>query len=167
MSYEDEAGSGAGTDYLTARGRDWPSVRQFNVFLANRVGGLLDTVRRFEQADVRIVSLSVVNSADCAVIRLVFSDAERAVDILDAAKFAYTESDLLVVKLPEHHQPILQICKALLVGEINIHYTYPILIGVGPANSTALALYVEDHEAAVATLQREGFTIFTDSDLKD
>ncbi|VTS00422.1 acetolactate synthase [Tuwongella immobilis] len=163
MSY----GDGAETDYLTARGRDWPSVRQFNVFLANRVGGLLDTVRRFEQANLRIVSLSVINSADCAVIRMVFSDPERATEILESAGIAYTESDLLVVKMPDDPQPILQICKALLVGEINIHYTYPILIGVGPSGSTALALYVEDHEAACVTLMREGFTIFTDSDLID
>ena len=52
-------GEGAGVDYATARGRDWPSVRQFNVFLENRVGGLLSVVRRFEATDVRIVSLIV------------------------------------------------------------------------------------------------------------
>src|SRR5262245_44517363 len=40
--------SGAGIDFATARGRDWPSVRQFNVFLENRLGALLTLVRRFE-----------------------------------------------------------------------------------------------------------------------
>ena len=53
MSYGDES---AGIDFSTARGRDWPSVRQFNVFLENRVGALLDVVRRFETTDIRIVS---------------------------------------------------------------------------------------------------------------
>ncbi len=43
--------SGAGIDLQTARGRDWPSVRQFNVFVANRLGGLADVVRRFETSD--------------------------------------------------------------------------------------------------------------------
>ena len=37
MSFGDEE---AGTGYATARGRDWPSVRQFNVFVENRLGGL-------------------------------------------------------------------------------------------------------------------------------
>ena len=73
---EDEAGAGVGFD--TARGRDWPSVRQFNVFLANRMGALLDLVKRFELSDVRLVSLTVVETADCAIIRLVPSDPERA-----------------------------------------------------------------------------------------
>ena len=72
MSYadDDEAGIGLGT----ARGRDWPSVRQFNVFLANRLGALLDLVRAFETTSVKIVALTVVESADCAIIRIVPSN---------------------------------------------------------------------------------------------
>src|SRR2546426_3379769 len=50
------------TDIATARGRDWPSVRQFNVFLENRLGAMMDLVRRFESSDIRIVSLTVVDS---------------------------------------------------------------------------------------------------------
>ena len=42
-------GGEAPIDFDTAKARDWPSVRQFNVFLANRIGALLDLVRRFEQ----------------------------------------------------------------------------------------------------------------------
>src|SRR5213076_3632496 len=102
MSYGDE---GAAIGYSTARARDWPSVRQFNVFVPNRVGGLLNVVRRFEGSDNRIVSLTVVDTADCAIIRLVVSHPERAAEVLDFAKLPYTESDLLVVQLPEGTQP--------------------------------------------------------------
>ena len=56
--------SGSSIALATARGRDWPSVRQFNVFVANRLGGLLDVVRRFESTDIRIISITVVDSAD-------------------------------------------------------------------------------------------------------
>ena len=156
--------SGAAIDFATARGRDWPSVRQFNVFIANRVGGLLDVVRRFETSDNRIVSLTINESADCAIIRLVLSDPERAIEIFEQAKLPFTESDLLVVQLPEGPQPLLQICKALLVAEINIHYAYPLMIG--PQGCAAVALHVEDHETAVATLSRQGFVLFTENDLK-
>ena len=158
-------GSGAVTDFETARGRDWPSVRQFNVFLANRIGALMDVVRRFESTDIQIVSLTVVDSADCAIIRLVLSDPERALGIFEQAKLPFTESDLLVVKLPDGRQPIAQICKALLSAELNIHYAYPLLMGVGPEGSTALALHVDDHETAVIVLQSKGFTTFTEGDL--
>src|SRR5262245_6998517 len=158
-------GDNAGTEFETARDRDWPSVRQFNVFLENRLGALMDLVRRFESTDIRIVSLTVVDSADCAIIRMVLSDPERAREVFDFAKLPVTESDLLVVKVPEGNQPLAHICKALLSAEIDIHYAYPLLIG--PQGCAALALHVADHEMAVGTLARMGFTIFGDNDLVD
>ena len=93
--------SGAGIDFSTARGRDWPSVRQFNVFIANRVGALMHVVRQFETTDIHIVALTVVDSADCAIIRMVLSNPERALEIFERAKLPVTESDLLVVQLPD------------------------------------------------------------------
>ncbi|HXG12279.1 MAG TPA: acetolactate synthase [Gemmataceae bacterium] len=155
-------GAGLGTDYATARGRDWPSVRQFNVFLENRLGALLNVVRRFETTDLHIVSLTVVDSADCAIIRMVLSDPERALEIFEQAKLPVTESDLLVVQLPEGPQPLLKICKALLEAEVSIHYAYPLL--VGPRGRAALAIRVDDLEMAAQTLSRNGFTLFTEGD---
>ena len=158
-------GEGTGIDFETAHGRDWPSVRQFNVFLANRIGALMDVVRRFESTDIRIVSLTVVDSADCAIVRLVLSDPERALEIFAQGKMMVTESDLLVVKLPSGNQPLASICRALLTAEISIHYAYPLMIGVGPEGNNALAIHVDDHETAVATLRDKGFTIYTEGDL--
>ena len=161
----DSEEGGGGVGFATMRGRDWPSVRQFNVFLANRMGALLDLVRRFEMTDVRVVSLTVVETADCAIIRLVPSDYERAFEILTTAKLPFTESDLMVVKLPDNDQPLITICKALLAAEINIRYAYPLMIGIGPMGHTAMALNVEDHESAVNTLTQQGFMVFTENDL--
>ena len=148
MSLGDEAG--AGYDAATARGRDWPSVRQFNVFLSNRLGALLDLLRRFEQTDVRVVSLTVIETSDCAIIRLVSSDYERSFEILTSAKFAFTESDLLVVKLPDDDHPLHTLTKALLSAEIDLRYMYPLLIGVGPLGNTAVAIHVDGFESAAA-----------------
>jgi hypothetical protein len=164
MSHEQGGDSGASTPFATARGRDYPSVRQFNVFVENRVGNLLAVVRHFESTDIRIVSLTVVDSADCAIIRLVLSDPERALEIFERAKLPVTESDLLVVQLPEGSRPLLDICKGLLGAEIGIHYAYPLL--VGPQGHAAVALHVEDHELAARTLTRLGFTLFTENDLQ-
>jgi hypothetical protein len=161
MSY----GGDEGIDFATARGRDWPSVRQFNVFLENRLGALLDVVRRFETTDIRIVSLTVVDSADCAIVRMVLSDPERALEIFNLAKLPITESDLLVVQLPEGRQPLLKITKALLTAELDIHYAYPLL--VGPRGCAALALHVQDHEMAANTLQGQGFILFSESDFSE
>ncbi len=161
MSY----GGESGTEYDTAHGRDWPSVRQFNVFLENRVGALLDVVRRFEATDIRIVSLSIVDLADCAIVRMVLGDPERAKEIFEQADVPVTESDLLVVQLPEGPQPLAQICKALLSAEINLDYAYPLM--VGPNGRATIAIHVDDHETAVHTMEAKGFTVLTENDLNE
>jgi hypothetical protein len=163
MSFGGDEGSEIG--FTTARGRDWPSVRQFNVFVENRLGNLLNVIRRFETSDNRIVSVTIVDSADCAIIRIVLSDPERALEVFQQAGLQFTESDLLVVQLPEGQQPLLEICKALLTAEINIDYAYPLLIG--PHGHAALALHVEDHDVAAQTLDRAGFVLFTENDLNE
>lgn len=154
--------SGEGIDLDTARGRDWPSVRQYNVFLENRLGALLNVVRRFETTDLHIVSFTVVDSADCAIVRMVLSDPERALEIFQQANLPVAESDLLVVQLPDGPKPLLEICKALLQAEINIHYAYPLL--VGPQGRAALAIHVEELEGAARTLSKQGFTLLTEGD---
>lgn len=159
MSYGD---GGSEVGFETARGRDWPSVRQFNVFLENRLGALQNVVRRFETSDNRIISLMIIDSADCAIIRIVLSDPERAREVFEQANLPITESDLLVVQLPEGPQPLLQICKALLQAEINVNYAYPLL--VEPQGNPALAIHVEDHENAAQMLLKLGFVLFTEGD---
>lgn len=166
MTFEEDGGD-QGVGFATARARDWPSVRQFNVFLANRMGAMLELVRKFETSDVRVVSLTVIETADCAIIRVVPSDYERGYELLKQARLPFTESDLLVVKLPDNDQPLLTITKALLAAEVNLHYCYPLLTGVGPLGNTALAVHVDDIENAAHALQAQGFTVFTENDLKE
>ncbi|MBL8821693.1 MAG: acetolactate synthase [Planctomycetia bacterium] len=160
MTYGDEGG----TELSTLRGRDYPGVRQFSIFLENRVGALLDMVRRLEASGNRIVAMSVVDSADCAVIRLILSDPERAVETLQQAKLPFLECDLLLVQLPQGNAPVGMVCKALLAAEINIHYAYPLMIG-SASHRPVLAIHVDDHETGSQTLQRQGFTVLSERDL--
>ena len=62
-------GEGAGTGFATMRGRNYPTIRQFTVFLENRVGQLLEVIRRFEGSRVRIVALSINDATECAFVR--------------------------------------------------------------------------------------------------
>ena len=63
-----------------APGRNYPTLRQFTIFLENRVGRLLEVVRRFEASRVRIVALSINDSTECAFLRLLLSHPEQGPD---------------------------------------------------------------------------------------
>jgi hypothetical protein len=159
------SGEHAGTDYATMRGRDYPSIRQFTVFLENRVGQLLEVVRRFEGSNVRIVGLSISDSAECAVVRFLLSDPEQGREVLERAGLAIVESDLIGVEMPDSQQPLLQVCTALLQAEVNISQIYPLL--ARPRGRPAVALMVDNIEIALDTLANKGFSAVNEDDLKE
>lgn len=164
MSHGD-AGAGAGIGFATARGRNWPTLRQFTVFLENRVGQLLEVVRRFEGSRVRIVALSINDSGECAFVRFLLSHPEQGREILERAGLAIIESDLLGVELPDDLQPLLRICTALLQAEVNIIQAYPIM--ARPRGRPAVALMVDNTEMGMETLAAKGFTMITEGDLDE
>ena len=146
------------------RGRNYPAIRQFTVFLENRVGQLLEVVRRFEGSKVRIVALSIADSAECAFVRFLLSHPEEGREILERAGLAIIETDLIGVDLPEGPQALLQICTALLQAEVNIIQAYPLL--VRPRGRAAVALMVDNIEMGLETLAAKGFTMITEADLQ-
>ena len=156
-------GEGAVTDFQTARGRDYPTIRQFTVFLENRVGQLLEVVRRFEGTGIRIVALSINDSAECAFVRFLLSHPERGREILERAGLALIETDLIGLELPAGSQPLLQICTALLQAEINIIQAYPLMLRSHGA--PAVAIMVDNTEVALDMLARKGFRMITEHDL--
>jgi hypothetical protein len=139
-------------------------VRQFTVFLENKVGRLQTLVRALEQGTGKIAAMSIHEAADSALVRLICSGPDEAREILKYANFAFSETELLVVELPKRtKQPLIDICSALLAAEINIHYAYPLLLRPrGPS----LALAVDDPTLAARLLIRKGFTLIGESDLK-
>ncbi len=156
-------GGDALTNPSTMRGRDWPCLRQFGVFLENHVGSLSDLLRHLERQDLRIMALSIVDSVDCAIVRLMLNNYDRGQEVFRLSSFPVFETDLIGVQLPDDPQPYLSVCTALLQAEVNIHYTYPLRFrrqGRG-----AIAMYVDDIDLGLKTLAEKGLTIITENDL--
>jgi hypothetical protein len=163
MSYEDGDGSSIGYD--TARGRDYPTIRQFTVFLENRVGQLLEVLRRFRGTGVRIVALNIHDSTECSIVRFVLTHPEQGREIFERAGLAMIESDLIAVELPDDPQPLLTICNALLQAEVNLVQTYPMMIK--SRNKIAVAMMVDNIELAQQTLINENFRMLNEDELSD
>jgi hypothetical protein len=147
----------------TARGRDWPCLRQFCVFMENRVGRLNDLLRLVERNDLRVLALSVVDTIDFAVARIVVNETDRARELLQLSDFTVIENDVLGVELPEETQPFLEIFRPLVSAELNVNYLYPLLYrrrGRG-----AIAMHVDDIDQAGGILKSHGHRLLTEADL--
>ncbi len=159
------SGEGAAVDFPTVRGRDYPTIRQFTVFLENRVGQLLEVVRRFEGGNVTIVGMSINDATECAFVRMILSRPEQGREILERAGLMIVESDLLCVEFPDGPQPLGQICSALLQAEINIVQAYPLI--AQPHGNPVMALMVDNVEAAAEMLSGKGLSIINEADLAE
>ena len=160
-----EEGFGSTVEFDTMNGRDYPAVRQFTVFLENRVGMLTTLMRRFIGTDVRLLSMNIVDSTECSLVRMVFSHPETGREILERAGLAMVESDLLAVELTEGEQPLLQVSTALLQAEVNLVQTCALMVPNHRAN--VLGILVDNIDLACETLASRGFRLLTEDDLQN
>ena len=141
-----------------------PSNTQFSVFLDNRCGKLLELVEILEGHALELVALSVLDSADHAVVRLVTSNSALASRILRRNNVPFSEAAILVVEF-RPDQTLAHLCKTLLSAELNIHYAYPLL--VRPHGAPVMAIHCDDLVLAGQLLLRKMFTLLGENDLGD
>ncbi len=149
----------------TAEAHDYPTIRQQSVFIENRVGQLLRLTKLFDQTDIRILAMSVVYSVDCAIVRMVLDDPDKAYDVLTQSGFQLSETEMIAVSLPHGKRALLHTWAALLDGEVNIHYTYPLL--VRPKGCAAIAVLPDSVEQAIRVLRDRSFEVLDQQDLLD
>src|SRR5688572_30312926 len=78
-----------------------PRVTQFSIFLANKVGALLNVVRLLNELHVDVLAVNVQDSADTAIVRVVVSDPESVQNIFLERAVPFSVCDLVVVELKE------------------------------------------------------------------
>lgn len=156
---------GAVIDFETARGKDYPTIRQFTVFLENRVGSLNGLLRRFRSSDVKIMALSISDASDCSLLRIILSHPEQGREILERAGLAIIESDLIALELQPSDQPMLDVCTALLQAEINLLQTYTLM--VQKMERAVVAIMVDNIDLAQLTLVTNGFSLITENELQE
>jgi hypothetical protein len=138
-------------------------VRQFSVLLPNRSGALAALLKLLRASAIEVIGLSMQDSRDATVARLVTSDPEMTSAVFMEKGIPHTVCDLLVVALRESGPGLLQCLEVLMVAETNVDFAYALL----PASEgqSLLALHVEDFEFAVSLLHQSGFKLLYQEDL--
>ena len=142
---------------------DGPLVRQFSVFLPNKVGAMLDVVKLLNMHHIDVVALSIAESTDSAIARIVVSDPESVEMIFREKGVPFGVCGMVVVEMSEVSGQLAKLLAALLMAEVNVHFTYPLL--TRPRGFAALAIHVDDAECASSVLLGEGFKLLSQSDI--
>ena len=140
-----------------------PLVKQFSVFLPNKVGAMLDIVKLLNSHETHVVAMSVSESTDSAIARIVVSDPDEVEQLFREENIAFGKCEVVVVELREVASQLVKLLSTLFMGEINVHFTYPLLIR--PRGQAALALHVDDNECAISVLTGACFKLLSQSDI--
>jgi hypothetical protein len=146
----------------TTRAGRREAVVQFSVFTPNRLGRLYDLVRTLDARAVHVLALTVLDTTDSAIIRMVVDDPDKARALLQEENFPFSESRLVAVEMgsPEEMKRLMA---ALLEAELSINYLYSFI--PHPNGKSILGLNMEDNDLAEQVLKRHQFRVLRQSDI--
>ncbi len=132
-------------------------MKQLSVFLENREGRLSDVLRILTEKNINILSLSLADTSEYGMLRLLVSDPQAGKDALRENELSATLTEVLAVKMPHQVGALEKILTVLCNAGINIEYMYALCTGTDEA---ALAIKTSDLEVATNVLERAGVEFF-------
>jgi hypothetical protein len=125
-------------------------IRQFVIYAENKVGWLNDFILMLKSDDIHILAISVLDTSDSSVIRIVPNFPKNLARLLKSQSISFTERNIIAVEM-KNDESLHQVTQSLLRAEINIHYVYPFLHQ--PNNRPVLAIATEDEDTGEEALK--------------
>ncbi len=138
-------------------------VKQFSIMLLNETGALQSLLSLLKSAGVELLGISVKDSSDVTIIRIVVSDPETTEAIFCERGIPHTTRDMLVVAFREPASQLLDCLNAFSNAETNIDFGYALL--PNPEGKSLLAFHVDDIEFGKHILNNAGFEVMEQDDL--
>jgi hypothetical protein len=132
-------------------------MKQLSIFLENREGRLLDTLSILTEKNINILSLSLAETSDYGMLRLLVSDPEAGKTALKEKGMSATLTEVLAIKMPHQVGALQKILSVLCAEGVNIEYIYAICTY---SNEAALAIKTSDPEAAMKVLKEAGVDFY-------
>ena len=132
-------------------------VKQISIFLENRAGRLAEVTRLLGQAKVNIRALSLADTSDFGILRLIVNDVDKALQALRETGHTVSLTDVVAVEVPDVPGGLSSILDPLSAAGVNVEYMYAF---VEKATDKAVVIFrFEDVDAAIRALQKAGVSI--------
>ncbi len=134
-------------------------VEQIAVFLENKSGRLAEITAILAENAINIRALSVADTADFGILRLIVDKVEQAKAVLRENGFTVGKTQVLAVEVEDKTGGLARVLKCIMEAGINVEYMYAFVNKTG--ENAVLIFRFEKMEEAITTLQKEGFTILS------
>jgi hypothetical protein len=140
------------------------SVKQISVFLENKKGRLAEVTQTLAREKINIRALSLADTADFGVLRIIVNNPDRCLAALKAAAFVAQVTEVIAVEVEDAPGGLARILEVLDRDNVNVEYMYAY---VEKSRDNAVVICkIDDRERALQVLEKNGFTTIAAEALK-
>ncbi len=139
------------------------SVNQLSVFVENEQGTLLRLAETLTEANINIRALTIANTADFGILRLIVKETERAKNLLQEKDFVVSVNQVLGVELPDSVGGLAKVLRILDAASMDIEYMYDFL--ARGEEKAYVILRVESNKKATELLEKNGIHCVSNEEL--
>ncbi len=130
-------------------------IKQISIFMENTTGRLADVTDLLARAKINLRALSIADTTDFGILRMVADDPDRAVVLLKEAGFLARETDVIGVEVADHPGELARIMAIFRDEGVGIEYLYASL--EHKEDKAVIVIKVEDIGAGLTMLEKHGF----------
>ena len=138
------------------------AINQLSVFVENQKGGLLSTIRALSEAGINIRALSIADTKDFGILRIITSDNEKAKEVL-ADESIVNVTKVIAAKMDDKAGALYKVLQILSDAQINIEYIYA--FAASDDFGAYVVLRVSDAETAQEVLNSHGVPTLDEEDI--
>lgn len=136
------------------------TIQQLSVFLENREGRLDEVLKTLADHEVNIVALSLADTSDYGMLRMIVSDPEKGKWVLKEAGITAMLTDVVALRVPHATGSLSKAMHQIVEGGVNVEYMYAFANG----NDASAVLKCDDPKRVVEILRESGFDVWEASE---
>jgi hypothetical protein len=140
------------------------TLHQLSLFLENRTGQLRKPVEALARADVDILAMSVADTAQFGILRLIVKDWRRAQQVLEQAGAVLNVAEVVAVEVDDRPGGLASALAAIDEAELGIEYMYAFAAGAKPGK-VAIVFRFDGVDRAPAALKARGLRVLDEQEL--
>ena len=139
-------------------------IRQISIFLENKPGQLSTICRDLADAGINIATLSLADTSDFGIVRMIVDDHEKARDVLSSNGYAAVVREVVAVCVPDRPGGMAEVMSAIDAAGVDVEYSYAFAFHRG--EKAVLVFSFADAAAGAKALADAGFMTLAESELK-
>ena len=136
-------------------------IEQLSVFVENKSGRIFEVMQILGDAQINVSALSIADTSDYGIVRLILSNPEEGFNLLKANGFSVQKTPVIGCKVPNTPGGLKKILSYLVKDEISIEYMYAFSIG----EDASIILRTEDCNKTIDCLAKHKMELLTTSEI--